>query len=110
MKNYILFVLLFSFGHSFSQTEENPTMEKTQVDSVTFLAAIDLRMVTKDGIYLNDYVVNISYSELQKLDKKQVEITGFVTIIKGIVSNHDQGRNKDTKYIENPSYRIIDKP
>ena len=73
---------------------------------------------TKDGIYLNGYVVNIPYKDLKKLDGKIIEVNGIVTIQKGlrnVPEQYDnkgnkinsQGRNQDTKHILKPKYRIV---
>lgn len=84
-------------------TEEN--------DEVSFIAYIDIKQATKDGIYLNGYVVNIQYERLLILNAKKVRISGKVTTIKGIKNNTDgeirQGRQEDRKHILEPSIEII---
>ena len=71
-----------------------------------FITTIDIKNETKDGIYLNGYVLNIPHNELKKLDGKKVFISGKVTIVKGLENNNDgiirQGRKGDTKQILNP--------
>lgn len=81
-------------------------------NSVSFLTKIDIAQATKDGIYLNGYVVNISYDKLMKLNGKKVRISGKVTIIKGLEHYNDrevrQGREEDTKHILKPKIKIVD--
>ena len=81
-------------------------------DKVSFVTKIDIRQATKDGIYLNGYVVNIPYDKLMKLNGKKVRISGKVTIVKGLNQYNDgvtrQGREEDTKHIEKPKIKIVD--
>ncbi|THU37971.1 hypothetical protein FAM09_14885 [Niastella caeni] len=76
------------------------------------MTTIDIKQATKDGIYLNGYVVNISYDKLMKLNGKRVRISGKVTIVKGLKHYNDgeirQGRQEDTKHILRPKIKIID--
>lgn len=75
-----------------------------------------MEKATKDGIYLNGYVVQIDFDEIEKLDGKKVEITGEMEIIEGIISDQNstedelikQGRTQDTKYIKSPSIKLLD--
>ena len=114
MRILVLTFLLISPLVGFSQLNDS----EIKIDSVKFQAKVDLKYATKDGIYLDGYVVNIPYKDLIKLDGKTVEINGVVFIKKGlgnIVEQNDndektkirQGRNQDIKYIEQPKYRII---
>lgn len=77
-----------------------------------FVAKIDILQATKDGIYLNDYVVNIPYEKLMKLNGKKVRISGKVTLIKGTRHNNGgevrQRREENTKHILKPKIKIID--
>ncbi|MES2850507.1 MAG: hypothetical protein V4685_15715 [Bacteroidota bacterium] len=105
---------------SFSQT--NDTSEKQATTSkpgrVSFIATIDIASTTKDGIYLNGYVVNMSYDQIEKLNGKKVRVSGKVTIVKGLNNTpkiYDEkgnelirgGRNSDTKHIQSPKIEII---
>lgn len=114
MRILLLTLLLISPLIGFSQSKKS----ETEIDSVSFNAKIDLKNATKDGIYLNGYVVNILYEDLKKFDGKTIEVNGIVTIEKGLENipmQYDnngnkiirQGRNQDTKHIEKPKYRII---
>lgn len=102
------------------QTEKLSDLIKlTQRDSVTFLAIVDINNATKDGIWLNGYIVNISFSEVKRLDGKKVKVSGIVTIQKGLknlpkkydengIELIQQGRQSDTWYIEYPIIEIIE--
>lgn len=91
--------------------------QNKKTEKVSFETVIDINNATKDGIYINGYVVNISYSDLVKLNKKKVKITGIVTIEKGLNEEDNknlkkekiirQGRQKDTKHIEKPKIEIL---
>ncbi len=70
-------------------------------------------------MYMNGYVVNISYEEAEKLHGKTVEVSGKVTVRKGLNNlpkeyeeNGDeiigQGRMEDTRYIESPVIKILE--
>lgn len=81
-------------------------------DRVSFITTIDTTLLTKDGIYLNGYVVNMSYEKAKSLQGKTVRIKGRVTIVKGTASYTDgeirQGRLNDTKHINSPRIKILD--
>ena len=104
-------LLLFTIS-CFSQI--NDTLE-TQINNTlevaSFVTKLDIANATKDGIYLNGYVVNISYEKAKKLNGKKIRVTGKVTIIKGFkhLPNDEirQGREEDTKHIESPKIKII---
>ncbi|PHR31313.1 MAG: hypothetical protein COA38_08365 [Fluviicola sp.] len=75
-----------------------------------FETTIHKENATKDGIYLDDYVVNIDYDRILKLDGKKVVVRGRYTIVKGLDPNDTiirQGRAADTKHILHPRIRIM---
>lgn len=94
---------------SFSQGAD-ATIDKTP-RNVRFTAKIDLQQATKDGIYLNGFVVNIPYEKARALNGKTVRIKGKVTIVKG--NNHytdgeiRQGRQEDSKHLLKPKIKIV---
>lgn len=66
--------------------------------------------VTKDGIYINGYVVEIDYGEAKKLNGKKVKISGKATTVKGLEKEDKiikQGRSKDVIHIKSPKIEII---
>ncbi|MEP7372511.1 MAG: hypothetical protein ABI675_03920 [Chitinophagaceae bacterium] len=54
---------------------------------VTFITKLDIANASKDGIYLNNYVVNISYEKAKKFHGKKIRVTGRVTTIQGLKKN-----------------------
>ena len=79
---------------------------------VSFVTIFDKNNATKDGYYVNGYVVNIDYETGQNLHMKKVKISGKVTIVKGIKPYQSgetiaQGRYEDTKHILKPTIKIL---
>ncbi|MBL86737.1 MAG: hypothetical protein CMO82_08785 [Winogradskyella sp.] len=114
MRIVLLTLLLVSFLFGSSQSKNS----ETKIDSVSFKANIELKDATKDGICLKGFIVNIPCKDLKKLDKKIIEVSGIVTIQKGLENTpaqydnkgnkiNSQGRNQDTKHILKPKYRIV---
>lgn len=102
----LLFLLSLLTQYSLLQPQDRPNRK------VSFVTKIDIQEATKDGIYLNGYIVNIPYDQLLKLNGKTVRIKGRVTIIKGLKHFNDgetrQGREEDTKHILNPKIKVVD--
>lgn len=113
MKMFLtLCIALFTSGCLLqAQVTENGQHSKNE-GRVSFVTTIDTSLLTKDGIYLNGYVINISYEKAKSLQGKTVRIKGRVTIFNGTASYTDgeirQGRLNDTKYINSPRIKIID--
>lgn len=107
MKFWRLLLLLTLVTHSSLLHGQDTTRKK-----VSFVTNIDIKQATKDGIYLNGYVVNIPYEKLTELNGKTVHISGKVTIVKGLKHYTDdeimQGRQEDTKHILKPKIKIVD--
>jgi hypothetical protein len=82
-----------------------------QANKVSFVTNIDIRNATKDGIYLNGYVVNIPYARLKKLNGKKVRIRGRVRTIIGLKNEPEGdirgGRLEDYYYMEKPKVKIL---
>lgn len=82
------------------------SLNRKKDNVANFITTIDINNATKDGIYLNGYVVNIPYNELIKLNGKKVFISGKVTLVKGLENNNNgiirQSRRSDTKHILKP--------
>jgi hypothetical protein len=81
-------------------------------ETVSFTTKIDKAKATKDGIYLNGYVVNMDAAQIEKLNGQTVRVSGKVTVIKGVDNTAggeiQQGRETDTKHILSPKIEIID--
>ena len=85
---------------------------------VSFITTLDIANATKDGIYLNGYVVNLDYEKAKMLDGKKIKVKGRARMIRGLKNRpgydpektgYLQGRNEDYKYIRSPKIRIIEK-
>ncbi len=112
MRLLFLFLFFFSGLHSFSQAKVISDSSVTnQSKLVSFVTVLDVATATKDGIYLNGYVVNSSYEKAKQLNGKKIRVTGKVRIIKGVNNRPgeeiQQGREGDTMYIESPKIKII---
>lgn len=115
---FTLSLFLFSLI-SFSQTSDSlKTISNQPSNFASFVTKLDIANATKDGIYLNGYVVNIGRDQLKKLNGKKIRVAGKVTVLKGlkkIEKEHNenanevirQGRENDTKYIEFPKIEIV---
>jgi hypothetical protein len=106
MKILPLLLVFTLLTHSFILQAQDTTSNRAR-----FVTKIDIQQATKDGIYLNGYVVNIPYDKLIKLNGKKVRISGKVTIVKGLKHYNDgvvrQGREEDTKHILKPKIKIV---
>ena len=115
---FTLVFFLFSLV-SYSQTIDTSTQKYDEtLDVVSFITILDIDNATKDGIYLNGYVVNLEYSEAKKLNGKKIRVTGKVTVVKGLENLpkeydkngneiYKQGRYEDSKHITKPKIEII---
>jgi len=117
----ILTTIFFIFNAYLSSGQQKDTTMQNKKDGmgpVTFVAIFDERMATKDGYYLDDYVVNIDPARAKKLSGRKIRITGVVSIVQGL-DNQDQevdangkpivkqGRSKETRYINDPQIQIV---
>ena len=114
MKPAITFFLLLFTIVCFSQATDTLKRQPGDIqEAVSFVTKLDIANATKDGIYLNGYVVNISYEKARKLNGKTIRVTGKVRIVKGVQNRPkedvQQGREGETKYIESPKIKIINK-
>jgi hypothetical protein len=88
---------------------------------VSFIDTIDILNATKDGIYINGYVVELDLARIEELNGKKVKISGKIYIERGIENDSltdqgfenketiiKQGRLKDIKHIENPEIEIVE--
>lgn len=112
MRFILILLFFFSCLGSFSQTKD--TLKKQSgntTDIITFITRLDITNATKDGIYLNGYVVNINYEQAKKLNGKKIRVTGKVTVVKGVKNRPgdaiQQGREIDARHIGSPKIEII---
>src|ERR1700754_3193755 len=96
------FTLLFIFFSlvSFAQQIDTVTKKSFQPgETVTFITVVNAKYATKDGIYLNGYVVHLDYNQIKKLNRKKVRVTGEVILEEGIPKDREeevQGREGDS--------------
>ena len=106
-----VFFLLISIGclAQVGDPANNLTGKKSK--KVSFVTRIDINQATKDGIYLEGYIVNIDYEKIRALNGKTVRISGKVSIVKGIEQNTSgelvQGREDDTRHIFRPRIKLV---
>lgn len=113
MMRPIFTILFFLFTLScFSQTGDTLKKHPDKIPGfVSFITRLNIANATKDGIYLNRYVVNISYEQAKRLNGKKIRVSGKVTILEGLKNlpgdELRQGRQEDTQYINSPKIVII---
>ncbi len=78
---------------------------------VSFTTILHKENATKEGVYLDEYVVYISYDSILMLDNKKIKITGKYNSVQGLEKNDTilrmQGRFYKSKHIQNPKIEII---
>ena len=108
MKFLLLLICLFAFQFSYSQKSRK---NKRDVTYASFITTIDSTLATKDGMYLNGYVVNIGWKQSGKLHGKKVKVSGKVTIERAYKKEDNlyirQGREQVTRHIEQPKIVLL---
>ncbi len=105
---FLSLLTLFAFTHC-----KTPSAMQDS-ESVSFTTVFLSSNATKEGYYMEGYVVEISEEEAKGLEGKKVRVTGKVTLVAGIGSGIDsngeavQGRQGDTRFISNPTIEIIE--
>ncbi len=120
MKQIILITFSIIVLISCSQTTETGEQKsENNTEFVSFETTLDIANATKEGIYVDEYVVHIDYDKANELNGKKVIISGDVSIVKGLDNTEkeydksgneifSQGRSSDTKHIVNPTIKIIE--
>ena len=120
MKNIIFIAFSVIILASCSQTTETVEQKsKNNSDFISFEATLDIENATKEGIYVDEYVVHIDYDKANELNGKKVIISGDVSIVKGLDNTEkeydkngneifSQGRSGDTKHIINPEIKMVE--
>jgi hypothetical protein len=115
---FLLSFVLLNFI-SFSQTTDTLTgLPNKTPKRVSFITKVDIANATKDGIYLNGYIVNLDSKRINELNGKTVKVSGKVTIVKGLNSQPKEldsngqeiikgGRGEDARHIFSPKIKII---
>lgn len=111
MRILALIILLAFSTNGFAQSKPDD-----KDNNVSFVTTFDITNATKDGYYLNGYVVNIDFKQAQQLHGKKIKVTGQYTVIKGLANqpaqnkqgnNLVQGRQADTKHILKPVIEVV---
>jgi hypothetical protein len=80
-------------------------------DIVSFITVVDTANLSKDGIYMEGYIVDIGYEEAKKLNSNRIRVSGIVTIVNAVNNKAGedikQGRERDSKHILNPKIEIL---
>lgn len=126
-------VILMSCAQTTEQTEstkDNPKTEETQEDeaetsvvyrtiSVTFETIFDIETETKDGFYVEGYIVHLDYHKALDINGKKVKISGEITKVSGLDNTQQeydedgneiimQGRSGDTSHIFDPKIEVLE--
>ena len=113
MKLKIIFVFVTCFLiQTVGLSQAIDAVQHISKNKVSFVSVFNKDNATKDGYYVNGYVVNVDYEAGQKLHMKKVKITGKVTIVKGLKQDKPgepirQGRYNDTKYMLKPRIEVV---
>jgi hypothetical protein len=118
LKSLTVLFFVLANKHTLAQAADT-TMNKQSGQIITFVATFDAGNESKDGYYLNGYVVNIDHGKAKKLNGKKIRVTGTVTVVAGINSQPEardtngnviikQGRAEDTRHILNPTIDVVD--
>ena len=120
LNGIILTIILLSNCISARGVSSGGSMTQVQSSDsvVSFVTVFDINTATKDGYYLNGYVVTIDHKQAEKINGRKIKVSGEVTIEKGL--DHQpveydkagnkiisQGREQDTKHIVKPSIEIL---
>ncbi len=119
MKIILFLASLFPAFQSFGQsivTLDMPPLETS--DTVTIITKFDIDKATKDGYYIEGYVVTIDPSQAKQFHGRNVKIKGVVTIMRGLAIEPtlydkdgnilaSQGRKEETKHILHPAIEIL---
>lgn len=112
MKKLLPFLFLLCTHMSFAQYIKGKTENfKDRSKSVSFTTVVDIQQATKEGLYMEGYVVHISYDKIKALHGKKVKVSGKVTVVKGLQQEdkkeEKQGRYTETKHLLFPVITIL---
>lgn len=78
---------------------------------VQFETTVDKTQLTKDGCYMENYVVHVEENRVLELDGTRVVVRGKCTYMKGVNSSDGeivQGREGESKHILHPKIKVIE--
>nr|WP_294906869.1 hypothetical protein [uncultured Lacibacter sp.] len=112
MKKLLPFIFLLCTHLGFGQYIKGKTENfKDRSKSVSFTTVVDIQQATKEGIYMEGYVVHISFDKIKTLHGKKVKVTGKATVVKGLKQDYGkeekQGRYEETKHLFSPVITIL---
>ena len=122
----LLFILFCCSATSFLYAQQSRAKNQPVSDTakeITIIVKFNKNNGTKDGYYLGGYVVDldINSKQVQRLNGKDLKITGKLFIEpglatkprggykKGEITAIRQGRAIDTKHIVSSTYVVVDK-
>ena len=76
---FLAIALLIGFG-SYGQSPAS-VQYSFKKKKVSFVTVLKLSNATKDGFYINGYVINISHERGRELDGKKIRVSGKVSIV-----------------------------
>ena len=109
----LLFIVIPLLIKTVGISQKIDSVNNISKNKISFVTIFDKNKATKDGYYINGYVVNIDYDKGQQLHMKKIRITGKVTVVKGLKNTNSkepikQGRYEDTKHILKPTVEVLD--
>ena len=120
MKIKILLICLWILSLINCSKNHNTKKSELNKNVISFIDTVDIKNATKDGIYMDEYVVNLNYNDIKKLNGKKVKVSGKIWIeggLENVPKEYDgngreikiirQGREQDKKHIEDPKIEIL---
>lgn len=99
-----------------SQENNSKVKPKSNSKKESFVIRIDTTDgFSKDGFWMNGYVVDLGREEIEKLNGKKIKVKGELIVVKAVERTKvvdgkiigAQGRYSDTKHLKNPKYRRV---
>lgn len=111
MKQIPLYLSLFIAFAAKGQADSISMKDKVQ-RKAHIITRFSTAYATKDGYYLEGFVVNISSEKAKRLDGHIIQVSGKITIVPGIGNQprtkNMQGRKNDTKHILSPKIIVVE--
>ena len=92
---------------------------KETPDTVTIITKFDINNATKDGYYIDGYIVNIDPTQAKEYHGRSIKISGIVTLVRGVANEpvlYDkdgnilamQGRSEESRHILQPVITMVE--